>query len=111
MAREEVQHTHTESKKSIGNVMRTCPHCGQVIVPTGLRLPPLKRCIFNLVRRRPGITAEELRSLVWASDPNCGPENHKAVHVHVFQLNQLLAPAGITIRGSKSFGYRIEGRL
>jgi hypothetical protein len=86
--------------------MTTCPHCGQPIAPTGLRLPPIKSRIYEAVRRRPGISAEELRGLVW-NGPDGGPENIKCLHVHVHQLNNLLAPHGIMVR-SQGGGYQIR---
>ena len=84
-----------------------CSHCGQPIPPTGLRLPPIKQRIYAAVQRHPGISAEELRCLVWAHDPNGGPENFKCLHVHVNQLNTLLAPHGIMVR-SQGGGYQIR---
>jgi hypothetical protein len=59
------------------------------------------------VQRHPDISAEELRGLVWADDPNGGPEDRKVLHVHVSQLNQLLAPHGIMVR-SQGGGYRVR---
>jgi hypothetical protein len=84
-----------------------CSRCGQPIPPTGLRLPPIKQRIYDAVQRHPDITAEELRCLVWAEDPTGGPEDRKVLHVHVSQLNQLLAPHGIMVR-SQGGGYRIR---
>jgi len=84
-----------------------CSHCGQVIPPTGLRLPPIKQRIFDAVQRRPDISAEELRCLVWADDPSGGPECRHTIFVHVSQLNDLLAPYGICVR-SEGGGYRIR---
>jgi hypothetical protein len=84
-----------------------CSHCGQPIAPTWLRLPRIKRIILEAVKRRPGISAEELRSIVWADDPNGGPEDRKVLHVHVNQLNYLLAPHGIMLR-SQGGGYQIR---
>ena len=84
-----------------------CSHCGQPIPPKGLRLPPIKQRIYDAVKRRPGITAQELRDWVWADDPNGGPESRKVLHVHVSQLNHLLAPLGIMVR-SQGGGYRIR---
>jgi hypothetical protein len=43
---------------------------------------------------------------VWADDPNGGPEDRKCLHVHVSQLNHLLAPLGIMVR-SQGGGYQI----
>jgi hypothetical protein len=87
-----------------------CPACGQVVIPDGLRLPPTKRRIFEAVQRRPGISADELRAAVWADDPNGGPEDRKVIHVHVHQLNRLLAPLGIRVRApfGAGAGYRIQ---
>ena len=59
------------------------------------------------MQRRPDIGAEELRSVVWADDPAGGPEDRKVLHVHVSQLNQLLAPHGIMVR-SQGGGYRVR---
>jgi hypothetical protein len=81
-----------------------CASCGQVIPPTGLRLPKINQRIYDGIRRRPGITAAALRDLVWADDPNGGPEDRKVLHVHVNQLNSLLAPHGVYVR-SEGGGY------
>jgi hypothetical protein len=84
-----------------------CSYCGQVIPPKGLRLPRIKQAIFEAVQRRPDISADQLREIVWADDPNGGPEDRKCLHVHVSQLNHLLAPLGIMVR-SQGGGYRIR---
>jgi len=84
-----------------------CPHCGAPVIPPGLNLPPLKRIILDAVRGHPGISAEELRGLVWAHDPAGGPEDRKVLHVHIHQLNRLLHPLGIRVRGSRTGGYRV----
>ena len=34
-----------------------CSHCGQPIPPTGLRLPPIKQRIYEVVQRHPDISA------------------------------------------------------
>src|SRR5215472_2797458 len=86
-----------------------CESCGQpVIQPTELpSLPPIKQRIFDAVRRRPGITAQELRDWVWADDIDGGPlTDTKCLHVHVAQLNTLLRPLGIMVR-SQGGGYQI----
>jgi hypothetical protein len=77
-----------------------CPSCGQVVLPERLRLPPIKQRILSAVQRRPGLSAEELRTIVWAHDPNGGPENPKCLHVHINQLNRLIAPMGFVVRAS-----------
>ena len=59
------------------------------------------------VRARPGISAKELRDVVWADHPQGGPKN---LHVHIHQMNPQLAVHGLRIRGSRRDGYRlIEG--
>jgi hypothetical protein len=93
--------THSKPQADI------CSQCGQPIPPTGLRLPPIKQRIFEIVQSHPDISAEQLRCLVWADDPNGGPEDPKVLHVHVSQLNHLLADHRIMVR-SQGGGYRIR---
>jgi hypothetical protein len=85
-----------------------CTRCGQPVAPSGLFLPPIKQRILDAVRSRPGIDAEALRALEWADDPTGGPEDRKVLHVHIHQLNKLMAPHGIQVRGSRSHGYRVQ---
>jgi hypothetical protein len=93
-----------------GAAWAICPCCGQPIVPEGLSLPPIKQKILETVQRCPGISAGELRGVVWAADPNGGPEDRKVLHVHVYQLNQRLAPFGLMVRAPKGAGagYRVR---
>jgi len=84
-----------------------CPTCRQPIVPPVPDLTPLKRRILDSVKRRPGISAEELRCAVWADDPNGGPECRHTIFVHISQLNRALAVFGLTMR-SEGGGYRIR---
>jgi hypothetical protein len=51
-----------------------CPGCGRPMPWNDLVLPPIKRRIYDIVSRHDGISAEHLRELVWAEDPNGGPE-------------------------------------
>ena len=73
-----------------------CEACGQpIIVPAELPpLTPIQHWIFDLVRLRPGLTAERL---VWA-DPSGGPESRNAIFVHIAGLNHGLAPLHIVVR-------------
>ena len=82
-----------------------CPHCGQPIVPAGLALPAIKARIYEAVRRRPGISAETLRGIVW-DDPSGGPDCRHTIYVHIYQTNRILAPHGLKIRFQN--GYRIR---
>jgi hypothetical protein len=83
-----------------------CPTCGQPIVPPVPNLTPIKRAILAAVKRRPGISAEELRGIVW-DDPSGGPECRHTIFVHISQLNRALAVFGLTMR-SEGGGYRIR---
>jgi hypothetical protein len=85
----------------------TCSLCGQVLPPQGLALPRVKRRIFELVQRNPGIDAERLRALVW-DGVDGGPENPKNLHAHIWGLNEKLRPLGLMVRGSVSGGYRLQ---
>jgi hypothetical protein len=72
------------------------------------RLPRTKQRIFDAVCRRPGIDAEALCDAIWADDIDGGPlSGRKNVHVHVHQLNKLIAPHGIAVRATRWSGYRI----
>jgi hypothetical protein len=73
-------------------------------------LPPIKRRILDAVRHHPGIDAERLRGVIWADDPNGGPECRHALYVHINQLNKRIAPLGIVVRAAKggSTGYRVQ---
>jgi DNA-binding transcriptional regulator YdaS (Cro superfamily) len=86
---------------------KTDPAYSQPLLPTELHLPPIKQRIYDAVRRRPDISAEQLRCIVWADDPNGGPEDRKCLHVHVAQLNVLLRPLGVMVR-SAGGGYRVR---
>ena len=83
-----------------------CSHCGQPIVPPVPDLTPIKQRILDTVKRRPGISAEELRTIVW-DDPSGGPECRHTIFVHISQLNRTLALHGLTMR-SEGGGYRIR---
>jgi hypothetical protein len=71
------------------------------------RLPRVKRRIFAAIDRRPGISADELMNVVYADDPNGGPDSRKCVHVHIHQFNKRLAREGMTIKGHTTDGYKI----
>lgn len=86
-----------------------CESCGQpILLQSELPpLPPVKQRILDAVRRRPGISAQQLRDVVWAGDLDGGPlTDTKCLHVHVAQLNALLRPLGICVR-SQGGGYQI----
>ena len=60
---------------------------------------PIKQHIYDLVRRRPGITHAELFAFVYADGGRGGRmPSGKAIKAHVYQINQTIHP------------YRIKGR-
>jgi hypothetical protein len=87
--------------------------CPRVIMLLRLAFLESKRrthILEQAVQRQPGICAEQLREIVWQSNPDGGPEDRKAPHVHVFQLNQRLAPYGVVVRAQNGAGagYRVR---
>jgi hypothetical protein len=107
----EVMTTNTTSDSGLmaSGQVKQCPTCGQPVVPPVPNLSRIKARILAAVKRRPGISAEELRSIVW-DDPSGGPECRHTIFVHISQLNRVLALYGLTIRfESSSGGYRIRG--
>jgi len=95
--------------REIKHSQPVCEACGQPVLQRSELppLPPIKHKIFDAVRKRPGISAEELRCIAWANDPAGGPEDRKVLHVHVSQMNKQLAPYGLTVR-SAGGGYSIR---
>jgi DNA-binding response OmpR family regulator len=85
-----------------------CPGCGRPLSSDDLDLTRTQHRIYDIIVRRPGIDTEQLRGLVWAEDPNGGPENSKTIHVHISKLNKRLARYGVRVRGSISDGYRVR---
>src|SRR5262249_53025405 len=81
---------------------KICPQpiyeaCGQPVLIRS-ELPPLTRIqqhILDAVKRCPGISAEQLRCLVWQDDPNGGPECRHTIFVQARIGN--LAATVITI--------------
>jgi hypothetical protein len=74
---------------------------------------PVRQRIVNLVAARPdGITRDELIDLVYASDPNGGPENPNTISVLVKFANRDLARQGyqITATGGPGSRYCLKRR-
>ncbi len=76
--------------------LKTCLCCGQII-PPAIVLPPIRQRIYDAVRRRPR-TADELRSIAWRDDPDCGPATWKTIYAHVYLLNRSLRQHGLAVR-------------
>jgi hypothetical protein len=93
-------------------VNEVCSSCGlPIVVPKvwdGIKLPRVKQRIFDLVAKRPGISAEMLRLWVW-DDWKGGPESGSNLYVHIVQLNRLLAKKGVGVKiVSREFGYWLQ---
>jgi hypothetical protein len=59
---------------------------------------PVRQRIVDLVAGRPdGITRRELIDLVYASDPNGGPNNENVISVLIRRANEQLAEQGYFI--------------
>jgi hypothetical protein len=84
-----------------------CRCCGQPLPPKkreGVYLPAKKACIFDFVRDHPGVTLAGIRA-------HCFPDgtNAKLIHVHINQINDLMAGTGVKIVGEKRGGWREPG--
>jgi hypothetical protein len=80
------------SSRALGDLVmsrvRRCPYCDQELpeIRLGVRLPPLKARLFDLVQRGggDGITGSDLFDILYP-DGNASRETLKA---HVFQINE-----------------------
>ena len=74
-----------------------CPCCGLMIPPKLTVTGYVRRSILRLVsERRDGITTHELRDLIYATDPNGGPQL-KSVSANIWHLNKQLRPQGYEV--------------
>jgi hypothetical protein len=84
------------------NRQRHCNYCGQPLpeIRLGVRLPPLKARIFDLIQRSgdDGITNADLRDILGLG--------LKCVESHVYQINELIGDSGYRIR-ARGWGYRL----
>lgn len=98
---------------------RRCPYCDQTLPEfrLGVRLPPLKARIFDLVLRggKDGIPSDDLRALAYNGNAPNGKgiraeRGHKTLGSHIQQINELLEDTGYRIICS-SHSYRLERRV
>jgi hypothetical protein len=88
--------------------MKTCPCCGQSLPPKIVVNGPVRQRIVDILASRPaGITADELTGLVYAEDPNGGPENH-SIRVHIWHLNRFLARQCYQIKSTRGPAARYQ---
>ena len=84
-----------------------CPRCGQPLPAKkrgGVYLPAKKACIFDFIMAHPGVTLAGIRAHCFADGTNA-----KLIHVHVHQINEMLAGTSMMIKGEKRGGYREPG--
>ena len=85
-----------------------CKHCGQPIGPSALRggvyLSAQRRRVFDMIKKRPGLSALELAAFLYPDKPAAA--GAKAVIQTVHHINDQLASTNVRI---KKCGYRIEG--
>ncbi len=78
-----------------------CKCCGQLLPPK-VALPKMRQRIYDCVAAKPqGISADDIASLIYADDPNGGPENAPVcVRTQIWFINhKCLRPLGLEIRG------------
>ena len=79
---------------------RSCPHCGQNLpeIRLGVRLPPLKARIFDLIQRggRNGIDKRDIFDIAFDDQPKAKLATLKT---HIWQINELIADSGYRIVG------------
>jgi hypothetical protein len=91
-----------------------CPCCGQArpeaLDAAVLDLSPRMAAIVRTVARKPGISAQDLASVIYADDPDGGPLTaEKTVATIICNNRGVLARHGLRLfagRGSRS-GYRL----
>jgi hypothetical protein len=92
------------------NPVKCCPTCGHPLPVEGLKLTGLKKVIYDYVQRAGahGIDSYRLYDLVYAMDPNGGPERN-CIAVTINQLNKKLKPYGQMIRSGRT-GRSVPGQ-
>jgi hypothetical protein len=88
---------------------RRCPHCQQVLpeIRLGVRLPPLKARIFDLIMRggEDGITARDVLDIAY-SETDSVPPNLDTLKSHVHQINEAIEDTGYRIVGGRGGNHR-----
>jgi hypothetical protein len=77
---------------------RLCPTCRRPFPPSLIVHGPVRQRVVDLIANRPdGITRGELINLVYADDPNGGPDTPNTISVLVKDANKELAAQGYCI--------------
>ena len=93
---------------------KVCPQCQRPLPPALPVHGPVRQRIVDLIASRSdaGITRHELLDLVYANDPNGGPDTENVISVLVKKANNDLAPLGycITATGGPGSRYHLQRR-
>lgn len=91
---------------------KICPKCKRPFPPQFYVTGSVRPRMVNIIANRPdGVTRHELMSLLYADDPNGGPEWDNVISVLINKANKQLAPQGYRISPAwKGHGarYRLE---
>lgn len=74
----------------------------------GIKLPPLKTRLFEIVKAEPGLSSGEIAKRIYAAATSL---SKNAVRTHIKQINVALESTGVRICGYPHGGYRIERGL
>jgi hypothetical protein len=87
--------------------LKVCPHCGQIIPPK-IRVGGKRRqAMYDYIAVHPeGVTVWQVLEHVYADDPNGGPDKHNVIAVVAKQINNIIKPFGLRIKGSGGPGSR-----
>lgn len=86
-----------------------CPCCGAVAPqPTLFPHAPIKREIFEFIRKHPDCSNDAILDAIYQHDPNGGPCSN-VVRVHISRMRKTLRANGLDIPLQHGFGssYRI----
>jgi DNA-binding response OmpR family regulator len=86
--------------------MKRCTKCGHIIPPE-IELPPIKQRIYEALRKQPH-SSEQLRQLIWGEWWRS--ISLRNIHVHIHQLNHLLKPHNLMVRGEWRGAYHLLER-
>lgn len=81
--------------------MKCCPTCGQQLPPKLVVHGTVRQRIVDILAARPhGYTSTELMGLVYADDPDGGPDDSVALRVSIYNANKELAKHGYRIKAT-----------
>jgi hypothetical protein len=85
---------------------KICECCGHVVPPERLHVGgPIQTRIYELIAHRREIGTSEIIGIVYADDPNGGPNSAaKCVHVHINSINNIIRRHGMAIKSTMGRG-------